>query len=123
MGRAINWQDVDWSAPNTAIADQLGVTEAAVRKQRKRAGIEPACQPGRPPNPLPLVELTPPLRLEAAELQILDAFASVVGMSRADALRRLVRSARAALPGGGRDARVRFDGALNRLRGGRGGAA
>lgn len=117
MRSSTDWQAVDWMQPNTVIADQLGVTEAAVRKQRKRAGVDPACLPGRPANPIPLVELSPPLRLQPAELQILDAFASVLGVTRADALRRLVRSARAALPGGGRDARVRFDGALNRLRG------
>lgn len=82
--------DWDWSQPNTVLAAQLGVTEAAVRKRRKRAGIPAASGPGRPRVAGEVVAL----RLVPADLARLDALATAWGEDRAGVLRRLVRRAR-----------------------------
>lgn len=111
--------DIDWQADFAAHpaetdrlrAIRLGVCTITVFRARRRLGIKAVSLGGRPRKPgvaLPLWSF----RLEVGERNQLDALARVLGCDREGALRRLIRSARSTLPGGGRDARAKFDAAL-----------
>lgn len=90
---------------------RTGASRQNVRTARRRLGIAPLSASGRPRTPGTVV-LAGGVRLLGDEPAMLDALCVVTGKSQNDALRQLVRNARTILPGGGRDARAKFDEAL-----------
>lgn len=112
---------IDWPAdfaahPGDSVrerAARLGVHPATASRAAKRHGHTSGRTAGRPRKPGAGLKLW--LRLSPAEQANLDAAAEVLALSREGVLRRLVRACRSALPGGGRDARERFDAALARI--------
>lgn len=96
---------IDWRAEfgrepretDTAIAARLKLPVSTVAAARRRLGIAAAAPRGRPKKAGHVYDI-PRIRLSEDEAAKLDAFAELVGAEdRADAIRRLIRSAGAAL--------------------------